>query len=208
MDKQLNFLNIFDEEGHKKDAIDEVEGAGVLNMDADIDEKNVLENDPSAFDEFEQSQKEEANRLTQESERLAGQKKLEMFLLDFKDRQSSLSLSDFDPFLIDLDNYDKRFQSFREQLQVAKPGLEKETIYRKIVSPHIEDEPEFRTIAALYLIYLEKLKEFRAQTKQPSSEVDQRIKTPKKKRNTFWGSSKLDQGKDAAAGAYLDYKDE
>jgi hypothetical protein len=210
MEKQLNFLNIFDEEGKKKaDKTDEVDERKGIKDNEDIDKKDVLENDPIAFDQFEAQQKEEANRLIQESERAAYQKQLEVFLIEINEKRGEISLSDFDPFLSDLKHYHERFESFRKDLQEAKPGLEKERIYRKIVSPSTEDEPEFRAIAALYLIYLEKIKELTRSAKQKEVPVKKKraYKPKKRKEKGFWNTPKFDQGKDAAAGAYLDYKE-
>lgn len=214
MDKQLNFLNIFDGEKHKKDTTDEVEKAGGLNMDADIDDKDVLENDPVEFNKFENEQREEAESLMRVDEeagdRDEGQRKeLESFLLGMRGRMDELSLSDFEPFLGELNNYHERFQSFRKQYEAAKPGLEKEIIYKKMVSPNTEDEPEWRNIAALYLIYLKKLKEFKFNNITPASrDLEKEARPKSREKSNYWKTPKLDQGKDAAAGAYLEYRDE
>lgn len=171
MDKQLNFLNIFDENDYKKDA---------------------LENDPAEFDKRE----------------LAHAKQLEDFLRDVEVNKNSFELVDFEPFLQDINQYHQRFKSFRQEFEAAKPGSEKENIYKKMVSPGTEDEPEFRGVAKLYLIYLEKLKEHNAKTRKESANIYQKKKHPKETRNnTFWSTPKYDQGKDAASGAYLDYKE-
>jgi hypothetical protein len=207
MEKQLNFLNIFDEEVEREKAAQN--NAIEKSALEDIDEKDILENDPIAFDQFEAKQKEEANRLIQESERAAHQKILEDFLIEINERRGEISLLDFNPFLSDLRQYHERFQSFKQALQNAKPGLDKETIYRKIVSPNTEDEPQFRNIASLYLIYLEKIKELKPKiaTKEKIFKKKRSYKPQNIKQENFWHKPKLNQGKDAAAGNYLDYKE-
>jgi len=204
MEKQLNFLNIFDEKDQKKirkDDAEENEGIDVNNVREE--KKDILEIDPIEFDKFEVQQKEAADRLVRENKEASHQNDLDDFLVNIKDRRHSLQLSDFEPFLEDLSRYHERFESFKKQYNEVKPGLDKERVYKKIISPNTEDASEFKNIATLYLIYLEKLEASKLKNqKQIPDTVNKRRRFSKRK-----DYPELDKGKDAAAGAYLDYRE-
>lgn len=188
MEKQLNFLNIFDGKDEE----------GEVNKKEDVGAK------------LKEQKEVEMDRSEQENENNEHQVQLEHLLVRINEDKDSLRLSDFQPFLSELKEYHERFQSFKRALQEAKPGLDKERIYRKIVNPSAEDEPEFRAIATLYLAYLEKLKEPKVKDRSGAPMTNKEKTTRGRKsgvKSTFWSSPKFNRGKDAAAGAYLDYKE-
>ncbi len=209
MDKQLNFINIFEKNGGDQDISKEELNKELIDDVQISDDPDVLDNDPIEFDLFEKKQKEEAERLTQEMANSKRQIKLKTFLEESRGKINELDLSDFSPFLIDLQKYHERFQLFKKQYEEAVNGSDKENIYKKIVSPETEDEPEFRDIAALYRIYIKKFSKhtFSAGSQVPHLTPKEQVRPKIGNRSEFWSTPKTNQGKDAAAGSYLEEKE-
>lgn len=111
---------------------------------------------------------------------------------ELKDRLSRLSrppkISDFDDFLPELKAYGLRMESFRKDKEAAATPAEKEKIYYKIVNPDVNDEPSYRPLAALYLLYLEALKNSK-RAEVEDKKITPIVKTPPIKKNLPSGPS-------------------
>ena len=75
---------------------------------------------------------------------------------------ADLTLKDFVEFNDDLKKYEQRFRSFQQQYyhQKLDPNS-REALYKKLVFPQTYDEPEYRSLAALYLKFKQVEKKFR-----------------------------------------------
>jgi len=210
-EKQLDFLHIFDEEIEKKNKAVESD----LEHDSETEDCDLEENDPLVFEEAEKRRRLEAEAIMKQQE--VAQKQLDLENLRFKilNNQEELGLSDFAPFMGEIEAYQKRLSNFRQAYEVAKNGPDKEALYRKLVSPQLEEEEDFRESALLYMRYERLLK-----NKKASKEYNTKYSFPqkakykqkknvtakelKKARSSFERVPNKRAGKDAAAGEYLD----
>jgi len=150
-EKQLNFLHIFDD-ANKRD-----------ELKAEIQSDDYPENEEeTSSDPLEENFQEEQDRLKADKITFAGIKAAEQAAR--QERYNRLlrlppaKLSLFNEFITEIENYSQRIRQFRQELEQVDPGEEKEKIYKKIVNPNLYDEEEYREIAAIYLNYLEALK--------------------------------------------------
>ena len=90
-------------------------------------------------------------------------------------------LEDFQEFLPEIEDYKMRMIKFREEYDQAEAGEKKSQIYYKLVNPDINDEPQYRAIAALYLRYREALEKQRRLNLAKNKKSPQRETTIQKK---------------------------
>ncbi|MDD3663203.1 MAG: hypothetical protein PHT84_05030 [Candidatus Pacebacteria bacterium] len=208
-EKQLDFLHIFDEETEKNNEASEPD----LEHDSEDEDFDLEENDPLVFEEAEKRRRLEAEEIMKQQ--AVAQKQLELENLRFKilNNQADLHLSDFAPFMGEIESYQKRLSDFRRAYEASENGPNKEALYRKLVSPQLEDEENFRESALLYMRYdkLKKEQSVRADNltvnwqRKDRAEKKQNVgKSYIKKRNTFWQTPNKRAGKDAATGEYLE----
>ncbi len=96
-------------------------------------------------------------------------------------------LEDFQEFLPEIEDYKMRMVNFRKEYDQAEAGEKKSQIYYKLVNPDINDEPQYRAIAALYLRYREAL------------EKQRRLDLAKNKKSPQSGQFKKTNDKDSKA---------
>jgi hypothetical protein len=208
-EKQLDFLHIFDEETEKNNEASEPD----LEHDSEDEDFDLEENDPLVFEEAEKRRRLEAEEIMKQQ--AVAQKQLELENLRFKilNNQADLHLSDFAPFMGEIESYQKRLSDFRRAYEASENGPNKEALYRKLVSPQLEDEEDFRESALLYMRYINFKKEksinfdnLQGQLKKKNKEKKTKAVTKKhiQKKNSFWQTPNKRAGKDAAAGEYLD----
>ena len=208
-EKQLDFLHIFDEEIEKKNKAVESD----LEHDSEDEDFDLEENDPLVFEEAEKRRRLEAEAIMKQQEVVQQQLDLENLRFKILNNQAELSLSDFTPFMGEIEAYQKRLSNFRQAYEVAKNGPDKEALYRKLVSPQLEDEEAFRESALLWMRYVALQKERSINFDNLQGELKRKNKEKKKKnvvknyiqkKNTWWQTPNKRAGKDAAAGEYLD----
>lgn len=152
--KQLDFLSAFDS----------IEAANnnIRSADSSIKIRPEAEDDDDS-DPLLANQEEAWQRL--EAERFSREKKNAKELQDLRARLLSQSLIpeifEFKDFLPELEAYETRLAGFRREREAAATPEEKTKIYYKIVDPDINDEPQYRATAALYLRYREALEKQR-----------------------------------------------
>lgn len=216
IDKQLNFLHIFDDALLKKS--EDLKGDQKEINQQDDGDLDMLENDPLLFDEQERKNRQAAEEIFANQEAAEKETKRQAYIKSLRSnilrKEGSFSVNDFIYFSEELSAYNDRMQSFQAEHQAASTGEEKECLYRKLVSPHLEDEVAYRETALLYLRYLDALQAEKnkkieelgnKKVLQKKVQVNPDVKTKGNKiSNSFWQTPNPHAGKDAAAKEYLD----
>ena len=142
-EKQLNFVHIFDEA--EKEA-----PKAPAELPA---EDNEEVSDPISADRDENRQREEAEIIFQgkEKEEQTAQKQEHRTALLLA---TSPKLEDFQEYMPEIRAYGERMNLFRNNFQKAE-GPEKKKIYEILVRPDLNDEPNLRDSARLYLKFLD-----------------------------------------------------